>query len=66
MPKKITSRGISAGIPRVFRGIYDFRAVVIKALPNSRCGNHVWLVKFFLSAGIPRNFLRETEPSISI
>jgi hypothetical protein len=31
MAKNFTSRGISAG----------FRAVVIKALPNSRRGNHV-------------------------
>ena len=35
MAKKFTSRGISAGFPRVFR------AVVIKVLLNSRRGNHV-------------------------
>ena len=56
MAKNFTSRGISAGFPRYFR------AVVIKALLNSRRGNHVQLVKISLSAGIPRNFPRETEP----
>jgi len=36
--------------------------VVIKALLNSRRGNHVRSVKISLSAGIPRNYARETEP----
>ena len=56
MAKNLTSRGISAGFPRYFR------AMAIKALLNSRRGNHVCLVKFSLSAGIPRNFPRENEP----
>jgi len=55
MAKNFTSRGISTGFPRYFR------AVVIKALLNSRRRNHVWLVKNSLSAGIPRNFPWETE-----
>jgi len=45
MAKNFTSRGISAVFPRVFR------AVIIKALPNSCRGTHVKLVKFTLSVG---------------
>ena len=58
-------RGNSTGFTRYFSAV----VVVIKALLNSRRGNHVWLVKIFFfffrqaPKGSFRNFPRETEPT---